>query len=121
MHISYLTLAGITLSTICASICPMNIGMEPMDMNGMHMAAQEMHHDMEATQACETCEKESEDIAFSNISLEVQQGSYLLSTALSPLARFPDATEIPKSKLFLVDAGPPPLSQSLIGTVILRV
>ena len=99
----------------------MNIGMQPMDMGEMHMAAQDMDHDMEAEQECETCDLESEDVAFSTITTEVQQTSHLLNTVMSPVAVVFDSYTINSPRPFLADTGPPPLSVSLVGTVILRV
>lgn len=122
MNLSLLTLAGITLSTICASICPMNVGMMSMsmDMGEMHMAAQEINHDMQGQQDCETCDKKSEDIAFLGLSLEIQQAAYTFNVLTSSVIFTTDTIHIEPQRLFLSNVGPPPLSQSLVGTVIFR-
>ncbi len=120
MKLSALALAGITLSSICASICPMNLAMHPMDMDGMHMAAQEMDHDdMDTKQGCDSCATDEDHIALANLSVEIQQVAHVIYTKIPSVVSFPDITSVSTAKLFLADTGPP-LSEVLVGTVILK-
>lgn len=95
----------------------------PMDMHmdGMHTAAQEMHHDMDKQQACETCEMDSEDIAFLGLSTEIQQPTLTFDVTTFHMEVAADPIGIKPPPVFLANTGPPPLSQILVGTVILRV
>lgn len=121
MNTSLLTLLGITFSTLCASICPMNTGMMPMDMGEMHMAGHVMDHDMTNSQECETCDKETEDIAFINLSVESQQVAFAQNIVMTTVALVADDPHLHTIKPIPIDTGPPPLSEILVGTLILRV
>jgi len=84
------------------------------------MAAQEMDHDMQSQQDCETCEMESEDVAISDLSIHIHQAAHTFNTFIPSAVFAANTIHVQPQRLFLSNVGPPPLSQSLVGTVIFR-
>jgi hypothetical protein len=123
MQMTLFTLVGFALTTICTSICPMNMGMMSMNMNGddMQMAAHTtMDMGEQKEMPCKRFEQEEEEIiALSSSSNTIQVVSHVPFAVFSVVVSYKDALHKKQSQLLLAN-GPPIPTETLVGTVILR-
>lgn len=87
-----------------------------MDMGGMHMMD---HHDM-AQMPCSHCDQEEEEVALCNPTFKTFASTQIQYANVFSSPNYPTSAYKHPSGLPLANAGPPPLSQLLVGTVILR-
>ena len=123
MHFASITLAGFTLATLCASMCPMNMGAMPMEHAGMDHGMHAMHmQENQGSAPCEHCEEnELEEAAFLNTSTATD--FVFLSLNFSPSALFESITYLDYELTGLsqiTESRPPPLAHFITNKVVLR-
>ena len=118
-----LTLLGFTLTTICATICPMGMNMDMGTMSMSHGDMQMMHDDMaqkEQKTPCEKCNQKVEEVAavtMSTIEIHMPMSSLL---SVIPVFSYDRAASLRQSiRLVHSYIRPPPPAETLVGTVIL--
>ena len=127
MRLAVFTLLGFTFTTLCASLCPMNVGGMPMNHEGMQMAAMHsgdemkgMNHGDKKEVPCKKCEKEDNvEITISSSTPDVKTSNTLQVAYVAVASLSIDDLHVQKIKLKNSINGPP-LSVSLVGTVVLR-
>ncbi|PIR52809.1 hypothetical protein COU76_04660 [Candidatus Peregrinibacteria bacterium CG10_big_fil_rev_8_21_14_0_10_49_10] len=122
MNPSLFALIGFSLSTLCASICPMNMGAMPMN----HSDQQVMAHMMQRSQenkdmTCERCEQKGQELAIASAPTLSVSASFAPMFAVSPFDLKGASDLLKKSTVSIASAGPPFPEILLTGTVVLRV
>jgi hypothetical protein len=126
MQMTFLTLTGFTLTALCASICPMNMGGVNSMMSMDHGEMQMMEHAMDMSgdqkeMPCKRCDQDEEEVvAVSTPSVKVQAVAHAPFATLTSVSLYTDTIHTKKLGLPLANVGPPPQPHSLVGTVILR-
>ena len=121
MNTSALTLFGFLFTTLCTSVCPTGMAMASMNMGDMQMMAQQMGQETEKGMPCKKCEKE-DGIEVSIVAPTVKIQLAHSMPIVYPPVTFVDTDGLHAQKVQLKNAinGPPPLSVSLVGTVVFR-
>jgi hypothetical protein len=125
MRTTDITIAGFSFLTLCASICPMNMGMMPLNIMPMkhdntHVMAQEINHGEHKDVACEHYSQEREVAALSSPTFKMQQCSGVQCAFVSLSSVRTTNGFVARLGASLSNTDPPPFSESLVGTVILR-
>ncbi|MDP7477057.1 MAG: hypothetical protein QF442_01260 [Candidatus Peribacteraceae bacterium] len=105
-------------TTLCTSICPMTMGAMPMD--DMSMMSMDMEEDSHASSPCDHCDYDAEDVAYVAPSDEPIVAAELPTETFFAVLVQPNTIHIPLQGVPIANTGPPPISESLVGTVILR-
>lgn len=125
MHTTLLTLVGFTFTTICASICPMNMGGMDSMMSMHHGDVQMMEHAMDMGEdqkemPCKRCEQDEDEVAALSAPTSIFQiVSHVPFVAFSSLSTYTDVIHAQQIRSILANAPPIP-TETLVGTVILR-
>lgn len=125
MQLSILTLIGFAFTTTCTSICPMGMSMDREMMSMSHSDMQMMHGDMPEKEQqkapCEKCDhNQKEVVAIAAPAVKIQSPVHSLFSLIPIVAQYDAASLKQPVRLLHSYTRPPPLAESLVGTVILR-
>ena len=125
MNIPFITLIGFAFTTICTSICPMgmNMDMEMMSMpkGDMQMMHEGMAHKGQSKTPCEKCNHSQEQtVAIGTSTIKIQASVNALFSVVPSFVHYKTVSLKQPARLLHAHTRPPPLAQSLVGTVILR-
>lgn len=124
MHITSVTLLGFVLTTICTSICPMNMGLDsgmPVHHEGVHMTEHAMHMGDHEEMPCSHCEQDEDKLATpSTQKIAVKVAAEMPFTSFVSVLSPSDIAEEKQSRVLLAN-GPPFTTKVLVETVVMRM